>query len=170
MPPRARHAGDVGAPEHPLRAECVVDLLDVFMDGAIGVGLARIAGRPGRLDCNIGVFGERQKRGLIGTGCVFGGAAYSGKSGRSASADWGAVRRSGQPPEDDSMPSARSEFGPARPPATANTSCRRSSSFCWCGCRKKKRSPTVLGRLFRPLINDRLSGCLAGSAPRSQTH
>src|SRR5215472_10362797 len=32
LPVRARHAGDVGAPEAALRAERVIDLADVFVD------------------------------------------------------------------------------------------------------------------------------------------
>ena len=43
--PRARHAGDVGAPEIALRAECVEIWLQVFVDVAERVGLARIARR-----------------------------------------------------------------------------------------------------------------------------
>ena len=38
--PRARHAGDVGAPEAALRTEGLDDLLRIFVDVAIGVGLA----------------------------------------------------------------------------------------------------------------------------------
>src|SRR6516225_3124902 len=49
LPIRAGHAGDVGAPEAALRAERVIDLANVFVDVAIGVGLARIAWRPGEL-------------------------------------------------------------------------------------------------------------------------
>src|SRR5216683_8415638 len=45
LPVRTWHAGDVGAPEAAPRAERVIDLADVFVDVAIGVGLARIARR-----------------------------------------------------------------------------------------------------------------------------
>src|SRR5437762_3402684 len=63
--PRARHAGDVGAPEAAFRPEGLDNLLRVFVDVAIGIWLARIAGRSGALDRDIGVFGERQQRRLI---------------------------------------------------------------------------------------------------------
>ena|SRR6516165_8525267 len=39
----ARHAGDVSAPEAALRAERVDDLADVFVDVAVGVGLATLS-------------------------------------------------------------------------------------------------------------------------------
>ena len=48
LPIRARHAGDVGAPEAALRAKRVDDLADVFVDVAIKVGFARIARPPVR--------------------------------------------------------------------------------------------------------------------------
>src|SRR5439155_7640223 len=66
LPVRTWHAGDVGAPEAALRAERVVDLADVFVDVAIGVGLARIAWRLRQLDRDIGVFGQRQHLAKIG--------------------------------------------------------------------------------------------------------
>src|SRR6516165_8629117 len=66
----ARHAGDVGAPEATLRAERVDDLADVFVDVAVGVGLARIARRPRELDRDIGVFRERQHLAQIGKGGI----------------------------------------------------------------------------------------------------
>ena len=37
--PRARHAGDVGAPEAALRAEGLDNLLRIFVDVAVGIGL-----------------------------------------------------------------------------------------------------------------------------------
>src|SRR5205814_1413613 len=58
--PRAGHAGDIGAPEATLRPEGLDDLLRVFVDVPVGVRLARIAGRSGAFDRDIGVFGERQ--------------------------------------------------------------------------------------------------------------
>src|SRR5947207_2536615 len=63
--PRARHAGDVGAPEAAFRPEGLDNLLRVFVDVAIGIWLTRIAGGSGALDRDIGVFGERQQRRLI---------------------------------------------------------------------------------------------------------
>src|SRR5205085_2734419 len=54
--PRARHAGDVGAPEAAFRPEGLDILLRVFVDVAIGIWLARIAGRSGALDRDTGVF------------------------------------------------------------------------------------------------------------------
>src|SRR5215472_1994342 len=58
LPVRARHAGNVGAPETTLRPERVIDLADVFVDVAVGVGRARVAWRPRELDRDIGMFGE----------------------------------------------------------------------------------------------------------------
>ena len=66
LPPRAWHAGDVGAPEHPLRPEGVVDATQVVMDVPIGIGRARVAGRPGGLDRDVGVLGQRQHLGQVG--------------------------------------------------------------------------------------------------------
>jgi len=43
LPIGARHAGDVSAPEAALRAERVDDLADVFVDVAVGVGLATLS-------------------------------------------------------------------------------------------------------------------------------
>src|ERR1700730_7213055 len=63
--PRARHAGDVGAPEAALRPEGLDDLLGVFVDVAIGVGLARIAGRAGALDRHIRVPRQLQQGRLV---------------------------------------------------------------------------------------------------------
>src|SRR5688572_10071461 len=59
--PRARHARDVGAPEHALRPESVEDLLQVFVDVAVGVRLARVARRAGGLDGDVRVFREREE-------------------------------------------------------------------------------------------------------------
>src|SRR6516165_4270524 len=57
LPIGARHAGDVGAPEAALGAERVKDLADVFVDVAIGVGLARVTRGAGELDRDIREFG-----------------------------------------------------------------------------------------------------------------
>src|SRR5438093_787274 len=46
--PRARHPRDVGPPEHAIGAEGVVELPDVAVDVAVGIGLRRIARRSGR--------------------------------------------------------------------------------------------------------------------------
>src|SRR6266568_396759 len=75
LPPRAWHAGDVGAPEGALRAERVEDLLGVFVDVAVGVGLARIARRAGRLDRDVRVFGEPEQRLLVAVGRIVAGVA-----------------------------------------------------------------------------------------------
>jgi len=40
------------------------------------------------------------------------------------------------------------------------------SQSCWCGCRKKKRSPSIPGRPFQPSIKLRLSGRSSGKLPR----
>src|SRR5438445_127065 len=50
LPVRARHAGDVGAPEHPRRPEGVVDAPQLVVEVAEGIGLARVARRAGGLD------------------------------------------------------------------------------------------------------------------------
>src|SRR5262249_51409288 len=57
LPVRARHAGDIGAPEAALRAERVKDLPNILVNVAVGIGLARIARRTGELHRDIGVFG-----------------------------------------------------------------------------------------------------------------
>src|ERR1700730_9768371 len=74
--PRARHAGDVGAPEAALRSEGLDDLLGVFVDVLIGVGVARIARRAGAFDPNILVLGERQQRRLVAMGLIVAAAAH----------------------------------------------------------------------------------------------
>src|SRR5216683_5865851 len=76
LPPRARHAGDVGAPEGALWAERVEDLLGVFVDVAIGVGRARIARRTGRLYRDIRVFGEREQRLLVAMRGIIAGVPH----------------------------------------------------------------------------------------------
>src|SRR5215469_14397486 len=63
LPPRARHARDVGAPEHAGGAEGVVDAPQVVVDVAIGIGLARVARRAGGLDRHVRVAGEREHLG-----------------------------------------------------------------------------------------------------------
>src|SRR6516162_9467615 len=47
---RARHAGDISAPEATPRTEGVEYLLEIGMNIAIRIGLARIARRPGEFD------------------------------------------------------------------------------------------------------------------------
>src|SRR5262250_2841773 len=51
--PRAWHAGDVGAPEHALRAERVVDRPVASVQAAERIAVVRIAGTAGRLDGNV---------------------------------------------------------------------------------------------------------------------
>src|SRR5262245_15159618 len=63
LPPRAGHAGDVGAPEHPLWAEGVVDPAQMAVDVPIGVGLAGVARGPGGLDGDVRVSGEGEHLG-----------------------------------------------------------------------------------------------------------
>src|SRR6266446_6276833 len=63
--PRARHAGDVGAPEAALRPEGLDDLLGIFVDIAIGVRLARIAGRAGAFDRDIRMLRQGQQGRLV---------------------------------------------------------------------------------------------------------
>src|SRR6516162_6358367 len=70
LPIRAWHAGDVGAPKAALRAERVIDLADVFVNVAIGVGFARIARRARELDRDIREFGERQHLAQISKGGI----------------------------------------------------------------------------------------------------
>src|SRR5205814_1056735 len=53
LPVRARHAGDIGAPEAALRAERVKDLPEILVDIAVRIGLARIARRARELHCDI---------------------------------------------------------------------------------------------------------------------
>src|SRR5260370_27435355 len=49
LAPRARHPRDVGAPEHPLGPERVVDPAEMIVDVAIRIRLARKAPPPRRL-------------------------------------------------------------------------------------------------------------------------
>src|SRR5215467_11934759 len=51
--PRARHPRDVRPPEHPIRAERVVELADMAVDVAIGIWLGRIAWRSGGLQRDV---------------------------------------------------------------------------------------------------------------------
>jgi hypothetical protein len=66
LPVGARHAGDVSAPKAALRPERIEDLANVFVDIAVGVGLARIARRARELDRDIRVFGQCQHLAEIG--------------------------------------------------------------------------------------------------------
>src|SRR6266571_9230548 len=61
LPPRARHPRDVGPPEHSLGAEGVVELLDMPVDVAIRIRLARVARRPGRLQRHVTMLRRRYK-------------------------------------------------------------------------------------------------------------
>src|SRR5881296_2996155 len=70
LPPRARHARDVGAPEHPRGAEGVVDPPQVTVDVAIGIGLARVARRAGGLDGHVRVLRQREHVAEIAPGRV----------------------------------------------------------------------------------------------------
>src|SRR5688572_4478795 len=58
---RARHARHVGSPEHAFRAERAEDLLEIRLDVAIGIRLARIAGHAGCLDCDVRIPGKREQ-------------------------------------------------------------------------------------------------------------
>src|SRR6476620_5393067 len=55
LPVRARHAGDIGAPEATPRAEGVEYLMKIGVNVAIRVGLVRIAWRARKFDGNIGI-------------------------------------------------------------------------------------------------------------------
>ena len=70
LPVRARHTGDIGAPEAALRAERVKDLPDILVDVAVRIGLARIARRAGEFYRDIGVFGHGQHLAQIGKGGI----------------------------------------------------------------------------------------------------
>src|SRR3989442_6849661 len=60
LTPRARHPRDVGAPEHPVGAEGIVDLPEVAVDVAERIGLARVARRSRRLDGDVRMLRERE--------------------------------------------------------------------------------------------------------------
>src|SRR5207249_3938685 len=60
LPIRARHAGDVGAPERAVRPERLEDLAEMAVDVPVRVGLARIARRARHLDRDVGEPGERE--------------------------------------------------------------------------------------------------------------
>src|SRR5206468_2276639 len=74
---RARHAGDVRAPERALRPERLEDLAQIAVDVLVGIGLARVARRARHLDRDVGVLREREHVLEIGEGHVvrFPGAA-----------------------------------------------------------------------------------------------
>src|SRR6185503_20916226 len=63
---RARHAGDVRAPERALGSERLEDLAQVAVDVLVGIGLARVAGRARHLDPDVGMLGQRQHRREVG--------------------------------------------------------------------------------------------------------
>src|SRR5438270_9323936 len=46
LAPGARHSGDVGAPEHPLRTECIETAMQVRMQAAEGIFVFGVAGLP----------------------------------------------------------------------------------------------------------------------------
>ena len=54
---RAGHTRDIGAPEHALGPERVEDTMQILVDVAVGVGIARITGSAGCLDSDVGVLG-----------------------------------------------------------------------------------------------------------------
>src|SRR5262245_17215167 len=66
LPVGTRHAGDIGAPEATPWTEGVEYLLEVDVNVAIRIGLARIARRPGKFDRDIGILGECQQVAEIG--------------------------------------------------------------------------------------------------------
>jgi len=74
LPPRARHPGDVGAPEHPRGAEGVKAAVQMLMKAAERIGVLGVAHLTGRLDRDIRVFGERQQLRLESIG----GLAHAG--------------------------------------------------------------------------------------------
>src|SRR5262245_25261072 len=57
---RARHAGDVRAPERALGAERLEDLAQVAVYALVGIGLARVARRARHLHRDVGILRERQ--------------------------------------------------------------------------------------------------------------
>src|SRR5215813_12068731 len=59
--PRARHARDVRPPEHALGAESIVDLAEVGLNVAKGIGFTGVARRPSSLDRHIGILGQSQE-------------------------------------------------------------------------------------------------------------
>src|SRR5215831_11889963 len=59
LPPRARHPGDVGAPEHPLGAERVKAAMQVLVKAAEGIRVLGVPYLTGRFDRDVRVFGER---------------------------------------------------------------------------------------------------------------
>src|SRR5262249_29560866 len=68
--PRAGHARDVRAPEHPLGTEDVVELPDVAVDVAMRIGLARIAGGAGGLEGYVRMLGGGHEVGQVRPGGV----------------------------------------------------------------------------------------------------
>src|SRR5437660_7475360 len=60
LPPGAVHAGDVGAPEHPLGAERVKTAVQMRVQAAERVVVLGVAGLSRRLDSHVRVFGESQ--------------------------------------------------------------------------------------------------------------
>ena len=63
--PGTRHLRDIRPPEHAVRPERVVNLLQIFVHDRKGIGLAGIPRRPGRLDRDVGEFGQRQQFGNV---------------------------------------------------------------------------------------------------------
>src|SRR5260370_615764 len=65
LTPRARHAGDVGAPEPGRGAEGVVEAVQIVVDVAKRVELIRVARRTGRLHRDVRIFREGEHVGQI---------------------------------------------------------------------------------------------------------
>src|SRR4029450_6176625 len=59
--PGARHARDVRPPEHALGAESVVDLAEIGLNVAKGIGFTGVARRPGSLDRHVRILGQREE-------------------------------------------------------------------------------------------------------------
>src|SRR4029434_10604593 len=59
--PGAWHARDVRPPEHAFRAEGIVDLAEIGLNVAKGIGFTGVARCPRRLDRHVRIFGQRQK-------------------------------------------------------------------------------------------------------------
>jgi len=76
--PGARHARDVGPPEHARRPERIKDPLQILVNVAVGIAVGRIARRPGCLDRDIRILREREQVAEIRPAGVIDGSARAG--------------------------------------------------------------------------------------------
>src|SRR4029453_3434090 len=112
---RARHAGDVRAPERAVGPERLEDLAQVAVDALVGIGLARVARSARHLDPDVGVLREREHVLEIGEGRVVGHAGAATVTSEVVDVELQARMRSAIFASAAICPPARSPTGKAFP-------------------------------------------------------